>query len=93
MSHSSHRFHRFWDLCGPGGKVTQIAQMTQISSLFFSCPTDCTDYTDLCPVRAGTAWGRESLEFIVNSLQLISRELADELQIFSDFLGDFEEYV
>ena len=44
-------------------------------------------------MRSGTAWGRESLEFIVNSLQLISRELADELQIFSDFLGDFEAYV
>ena len=65
--------------------------MTQISSVFFSCPTDCTDYTDLCPVRAGTAWGRESLEFIVNSLQLISREFDDKLQISFDFLGGFEE--
>ena len=44
-------------------------------------------------MRAGTAWGRESLELIVNSLQLISREFDDKLQISFDFLGGFEEYV
>lgn len=32
-----------------------------------------------------------SLLFRVNSLQLISREFDDKLQICSDFLGGFEE--
>ena len=31
------------------------------------------------------------LLFRVNSLQLISREFDDKLQIYSDFLGGFEE--
>ena len=46
----------FWS-CAVLGKVTQIAQMTQISSLLFYVPQIFMDYTDLCPMRSGTARG------------------------------------
>ena len=39
--------------CAVLGKVTQIAQMTQISSLLFYVPQIFMDYTDLCPIRTG----------------------------------------
>ena len=42
----------FWT-CAVLGKVTQIAQMTQISSLLFYVPQIFMDYTDLCPIRMG----------------------------------------
>ena len=42
----------FWT-CAVLGKVTQIAQMTQISSLLFYVPQIFMDYTDLCPIRTG----------------------------------------
>ena len=40
--------------------------------------------------RSRTGWGGRR-EFIVDSLQLISREFDDKLQISFDFLGGFEE--
>ena len=48
----------FWT-CAVLGKVTQIAQMTQISSLLFYVPQisqiNTDKHTDLCPIRTGTA--------------------------------------
>ena len=47
----------FWT-CAVLGKVTQIAQMTQIFGPVLSCvPQIFMDYTDLCPIQTGTAGG------------------------------------
>lgn len=46
----------FWT-CAVLGKVTQIAQMTLISSSLFYVPQISQINTDLCPMRSGTAGG------------------------------------
>ena len=58
-----HGSHGFLDLCGPGEGHADCAEDADFFFAFL-CPTDCTDYTDLCPIRTGTAGGSE---FIVNS--------------------------